>query len=93
MEKEINKMMEDTFEILKKQAVTAVISKILGKELIGRQEPMVLNAAYLVLEEKMEDFKKEAEDLNQKMQGKGFFIEYSGPWPAYNFTQLEVEKR
>lgn len=93
VKKEINKMMEDVFEILKKQTVTAVISKILGKELMNRQEPMVLNAAYLVLEEKTEDFKKEAEDLNQKMQGKGFFIEYSGPWPAYNFIPLEVEKR
>ena len=86
VEKELNKMMEGAFESLKKQAVTAVKSKILGKELIGRQEPMVLNAAYLVLEEKMEDFKKEAEDLNHKMQEKGFFIEYSGPWPAYSFT-------
>ncbi len=89
-EKEINKMMEGAFESLKKQAITAVKNKILGKELMGRQEPMVLNAAYLVLEEKAEDFKKEAEDLNQKMQGKGFFIETSGPWPAYNFTPLEI---
>jgi hypothetical protein len=93
VEKELNKMMEGAFESLKKQAVTAVKSKILGKELIGRQEPMVLNAAYLVPEEKMEDFKKEAEDLNHKMQGKGFFIEYSGPWPTYNFTPLEIEKK
>jgi len=93
VEKGINKMMEGAFESLKKQAVTAVKNKILGKELIGRQESMVLNAAYLVLEEKMEDFKKEAEDLNHKMQGKGFFIEYSGPWPAYNFTSLEIEKK
>jgi hypothetical protein len=89
VEKEINKMMEGAFESLKKQAVTAVKNKILGKELIGRQESMVLNAAYLVLEEKMEDFKKETEDLNHKMQAKGFFLEYSGPWPAYNFTSLD----
>jgi uncharacterized protein YcgL (UPF0745 family) len=93
VEKELNKMMEGVFESLKKQAVTAVKSKILGKELIGRQEPMVLNAAYLVLEEKMEDYRKEAEDLNHKMQEKGFFIEYSGPWPAYNFTPLEIGKK
>ncbi len=93
VEKEINKMMEGAFESLKKQAVTAVKNKILGKELIGRQESMVLNAAYLVLEEKTEDFKKEAKDLNHKIQEKGFFIEYSGPWPAYSFTPLEIEKK
>ena len=92
VEKEVNKTREGVFESLKKQAVTAVKNKILGKELIGRQEPMVLNASYLVLEEKMEDFKKEAEDLNHEMQGKGFFIEYSGPWPAYNFIPLEIRE-
>ena len=86
VEKEISKMIEGAFESLNKRAVTAVKNKILGKEFMRRQEPMVLNAAYLVLEEKMGAFKKEAEDLNQQMQGKGFFIEYSGPWPAYNFT-------
>lgn len=88
LEKELNNMVEVLFESLGKQAVDLTKCKILEKELTGRGERMVLNAAYLVPEEKIEDFKKEIEDLNQKMQAKGFCLEYGGPWPAYNFTSF-----
>jgi hypothetical protein len=47
---------------------------------------MVLNSAYLIPEEKIENFKEEAEGLNQKIQAKGLYLECSGPWPAYNFS-------
>ena len=86
MEKELNNTTKSFFERLKKQALASEISKILGKELTGRQEPMVLNAAYLIPEENIEDFQKEAIDINQQMEKKGFFLEYSGPWPAYSFA-------
>jgi len=86
LDKELCNIIEGLFENFKKQAVGAVKNKILGKELIGRQEPMVLNAAYLIPEEKIEDFKKETQRLNQEIQANGFYLEYSGPWPAYNFT-------
>jgi len=86
LEKELNNMVEDFFESLGKQAVDLKKCKVLGKELTGRGEPMVLNAAYLISEEKIEDFKKEAQRLNQEIQANGFYLEYKGPWPAYNFT-------
>jgi len=86
VDNELNDIVEDFFESLGKQAVDLTKCKILGKELTGRREPMVLNAAYLISEEKIEDFKKVAEALNQQIQANGFCLEYSGPWPAYNFT-------
>lgn len=86
IEKELNNITEFFFESLKKQAASSVRNKILEKELTGKSEPMVLNAAYLVPEEKIDDFKKELENLNQQIKTKGFYLEYSGPWPAYNFT-------
>jgi len=89
IDKELNNISEGLFEDFKKQAIDSVKNKILGKELTGRQEPMVLNVAYLILEEKIKDFKKEAQRLNQEIQANGFSLEYSGPWPAYNFTQIE----
>jgi len=89
MDKELNSMTEDIFESLKRQAVRSVKCKLLEKELTGRQEAMVLNAAHLIPQDKIEDFKKEAVDLNRQMQAKGVFLEYSGPWPAYNFGSLE----
>jgi hypothetical protein len=90
VDKELNRVIEGLFEILGKQAVSSIKSKTLGKELTGKREPMVLNSAYLILEEKIEDFKQGAEGLNQEIQPKGFYLEYSGPWPAYNFTSTPL---
>lgn len=89
VEKELNNMTEYLFESFKRRAVASVKCKILGKELTGRQELMVLNAAYLIPEENIENFKKEAFELTRRTEAKGFFLEYSGPWPAYNFTSLQ----
>ncbi len=86
LEKELSNVTEALFESFKKQSVASIRGKILGKELTGRQEPMVLNAAYLIPEENLEEFKKGAIDINQQIEGKGVFLEYSGPWPAYSFT-------
>jgi hypothetical protein len=86
VEKELNNVLEGLFERLRKQAVASIKIKILGKELTGRREPMILNAAYLISKEKIENFKEDAERLNQEIQTKGFYIEYSGPWPPYNFV-------
>ncbi len=88
MDRELKNIGDVLFESLKKKTVDSIRKKILEKELTGRSEPMVLNAAYLIGEEKIENFKKEAEDLNQKIQVQGFYLEYGGPWPAYNFTPL-----
>ncbi|MDP2938682.1 MAG: GvpL/GvpF family gas vesicle protein [Candidatus Omnitrophota bacterium] len=85
-DKALNNIVEILFERLGKSAVASVKNKILGKELTGRHEPMVLNTAYLISEDKIEDFKRELDDLNQQIQTKGFYLEYSGPWPVYNFT-------
>jgi hypothetical protein len=89
VEQELNKMKEGLFEGLKRQAVASTRGKILGKELTGREEPMVLNAVYLTPEENIGDFKKEIAGLNQQIQEIGFLLEYSGPWPPYHFTSLD----
>jgi len=86
LEKELNNIVEGLFESLGKQAVVSIKNKPLENELTGRREPMILNAAYLISGEKIEGFKKAAEALDQQIQAIGFCLEYSGPWPAYNFT-------
>jgi hypothetical protein len=86
LDKELNNIAEGLFADLEKQSIASVKNKILEKELTGRREPMVLNVAYLIPEEKIEDFDKEAQRLNQEIQANGFYLECSGPWPAYNFS-------
>lgn len=90
MNRELDGRTKSIFEDLRKCAADAVKCKILQMELTGIKEDMVLNAAYLVSEEKVGDFKKEAEGLGQKIYKDGFSVRYSGPWPCYNFTQLEL---
>jgi Gas vesicle synthesis protein GvpL/GvpF len=85
-DKELNRIAGDLFDELKKQAMSSVKTKLLGRPLTGREEPMVLNAAYLIPEETMEEFKIAAQRLDHEVQGNGFYLEYSGPWPAYHFT-------
>lgn len=47
---------------------------------------MVLNVSYLIKKEKIEDFRVEAERINPQIRANGLGLEYSGPWPPYNFV-------
>ena len=84
--KELSAFAHGIFETFKNIAVDSVKTKNLDRALTGKSEPMVLNAAYLIPEESASDFKTEAEKVNKKILEKGFYLEYSGPWPAYNFA-------
>ncbi len=84
-DKALQNYMENFFETLKKNATIGTKGKILEKELTRKSLPMVLNAIFLVSEQRLEDFIKEIDKLNQEYKPKGFNFEYSGPWPPYNF--------
>ena len=88
MNNELNILTDVLFDVLRKHSVDSARNKILEKEMTGISKPMVLNAAYLISNEKIEEFNKEAERLKQEIQSEGFSLEYSGPWPAYNFTKF-----
>jgi hypothetical protein len=51
-------------------------------ELSGREEWMVLNGAYLVDEDRAEQFRRVVEGL----RGEGIDVELTGPWAPYSFT-------
>lgn len=85
-DKELEEIVEFIFENFKKHAEGAIKNTILAKEISGKREPMVLNAAYLVAEGNAGGFKKEIENFNQEMWVNGLYIEYSGPWPIYSFS-------
>jgi hypothetical protein len=82
----LNKMRKTLFNGFKKYAEQSLEGKILEKELTGRSELMILNASYLIRNEKVDDFKNEADKVFKKIKPKGFLLEYSGPWPPYNFV-------
>jgi hypothetical protein len=83
---ELDKIAASLHETLGRQAVDSVRCKILGKELTRRLDPMILNMAYLLQEEKIGDFKIEVKTFNKEMKALGLSAEHSGPWPPYNFA-------
>ena len=87
--KELNKVVEGLYESLSRQVEASVQNHNLGRELTGKREPMVFNAACLVAGGKIEEFKEAARRLHQEIQNKGLDLEFSGPWPAYHFATPE----
>jgi hypothetical protein len=56
--------------------------------LTGRQEPMLLDTAYLLPRERIGDFITLAEQLNEALAADGMALEITGPWPVYNFADV-----
>lgn len=92
MKKEKNRKLEklvgETFENLQKLAVDSSQGKNLDKALTGKEEPMVLNASFLVKEEKVREFQNQVRGLKAEYQRLGLIIQESGPWPPYNFAKI-----
>lgn len=59
--------------------------------LSGRAEPMVLNAAYLVARDRLDDLVAVAERVGEDLHGDGIALEVTGPWPPYNFVEGRAE--
>lgn len=79
-----------TFERLLAYAVDGVANRPQPRELTGRTEDMVLNAAFLV----------DADDtvllgeivkLDAQLREFGFSLEATGPWPPHNFADVAEE--
>ena len=53
---------------------------------------MELNAAYLIAEWKLDGFRAELASLSEVYNGVGVRYELSGPWPAYNFVEMDLNE-
>lgn len=55
-------------------------------EVHGREQAMLLNGAYLVSSEYVDELHETLKALQDEWEPLGFVIELTGPWPAYNFV-------
>lgn len=69
-------------------AEASVINALQDKEITGRGEESVLNAAYLVTEGQFTAFQAELRGLTEEYSDLGFTYEMTGPWPPYNFVEI-----
>jgi hypothetical protein len=58
-------------------------------EASGRAEPMFLNAAYLVARDHEDEFRQAVADVGDGLGADGVSLELTGPWPPYNFVEVE----
>ena len=76
----------DVHEALALSSTHAAVNPPQDKALSGRDEQMLLNAAYLVPRAARDTFLGLCEELADRVYDDGLLLEVSGPWPAYNFA-------
>ena len=79
-----------TFERLLAHAVDGVANRPQPRELTGRTDAMILNAAFLV-EAGDTALLDEIARLDIELGERGFHLEATGPWPAHNFADVPEE--
>lgn len=77
---------EEIFQELGKEAYESKLSSILPQKVTGKKREMILNAAYLVEQERSARLHERGKGLMEKYAIIGLDLEFSGPWPPYNFT-------
>jgi Gas vesicle synthesis protein GvpL/GvpF len=77
---------EDAHRRLLAAAVDGVASRPQSRELSGRDEPMILNGAYLVATGD-DALRAEVERLAVEHEPLGVTYEVTGPWPPHNFVE------
>ena len=79
-----------THEALARGTAASVMRAPLDTAVTGRDEPMLLNSAYLVARDEEQRFLGLAEELHDQLVATaGLRIEVTGPWPPYSFVAEE----
>lgn len=77
---------EEIFQGVGNAACEAKINKTLSQKRTGKEKEMILNAAFLVEREKADHFSQQGGTFMEKYAFMRLDMEFSGPWPPYNFT-------
>jgi len=92
LNEKINECGQESFELLKELSFEARINKLLPREVTDRDDDMVLNSAFLVDKDEVNDFRNMVDTLKMHYEDNGFVINCTGPWPPYNFCGRSKEK-
>jgi hypothetical protein len=53
----------------------------------ARTQPAILNASFLVDDERLDEFRRALSELINLRAHAGFRVDFTGPWPAYHFAR------
>ncbi|MBI5038581.1 MAG: GvpL/GvpF family gas vesicle protein [Nitrospirae bacterium] len=85
IDKKIEETVQEFLNGLKQQSLRTRFNRSLPKDVTERMDDMILNAAFLVEQDKLNAFIREIEILKNQYEGTGFLFDCTGPWPPYNF--------
>jgi len=77
------------FDDFKALSQKYVLNNLLPNEHTGREDTMILNAAFLMCKVKVGDMKMKIQTLKKSDEKSGFNIENTGPWPPFSFIEMK----
>jgi hypothetical protein len=84
---QLTQVAEEIFQECGKDASEAKLNDTLPQKVTGKKKEMILNAAYLVEREKGDHLQQRSQNFRDKYAVMGLDLEFSGPWPPYNFIE------
>ena len=82
---------EDAHTRFSEWAADAVVNRPQSRELAGYEGEMLLNASYLMDDDRAPEFAKLVRELEERCRRDGLRFELTGPWPPYNFVPGRAE--
>ncbi|MEI8004941.1 MAG: GvpL/GvpF family gas vesicle protein [Bacteroidota bacterium] len=76
------------FNELSIQSEANSLNNLLPKEVTGREDTMILNAAFLVTKDKVTEFKGSVTKSASREVDSSFNVELTGPWPPFSFISI-----
>jgi len=81
---------------------TAAYDDLAARSLASTQDPLpkstaeqtgaaILNAAFLVAYDRIDEFRSVVTELVRRHHTRGFRVEFTGPWPPYHFARSESD--
>jgi hypothetical protein len=71
-------------------ATEAMLDRPQDRRLSGHDGEMVLNASYLVPDERADVFRAAVEELAERYEPEHLHFQLAGPWPAHHFSTTEA---
>lgn len=91
-EGEIERENQLLVENLAKQVEKLRLNDALSKDIQESARVMIMNAACLVKNDALQEFKNLFQELAKEAKPRGVMLELTGPWPPYNFVDFKNEK-
>jgi hypothetical protein len=90
LHREVNRQRQQLIEVFEDESGEYKQLKELSKQLTGRKDEMILNVAFLLEREQLDEFYRVVDNFRKELDQSGFSLEASAPWAPENFFKIEL---